>query len=172
VPARKPVPPPAAPSIGNAEARLEQVLGYQLARATIPTTAIFMRAVGEPLGLRPVEYTILALLHEDPGLTPARLARALAVTAPNITAWLSRLEERGLLARSISPTDRRVQVLGLTAAGQRAAREGTRRLVEAEASALAGLSRGECMLLNELLRKVAAVAGLDGAPSAGSGGAS
>lgn len=171
MPARKPVPPPAAPSIGHAEARLEHVLGYQLARATIPTTAIFMRAVGEPLGLRPVEYTILALLHEDPGLTPARLARALAVTAPNITAWLSRLEERGLLARSTSPTDRRVQVLGLTAAGQRAAREGTRRLVDAEASALAGLSRGEFMLLNELLRKVAA-AEAEGAPPAADGGSS
>lgn len=169
MPARKPVPPPAETSIGDADARLEQVLGYQLARATIPTTAIFMQAVGDPLGLRPVEYTILALLRENPSLTPARLARALAVTAPNITAWLSRLEERGLLARSASQTDRREQVLGLTAAGERAAREGTRRLVEAEAAALAGLSRGEFMLLNELLRKVAAVAGGEGAPAANGG---
>lgn len=169
MPSRPPVPPPAATPIGSAEARLEQVLGYQLARATIPTTAIFVRAVGEPLGLRPVEYTILALLHEDPGLTPARLARALSVTAPNITAWLGRLEERGLLARSTSPTDRRVQVLGLTAAGRRAAREGTRRLVDAEATAFAGLSRGEFMLLNELLRKVAAAAGDAAPPTADDG---
>lgn len=151
-----------APKPATALPRLDRILGYQLARATIPTTAIYMRAVGEPLGLRPVEYTILALLHEDPSLTPARLARALAVSAPNITAWLSRLEERGLLGRSTSATDRRMQVLGLTAAGERAAREGTRRLVEAEQQALSVLSPGEYALLNELLRKVAAIAGFDG----------
>lgn len=144
--------------------RIDQILGYQLARASVLTTQVFTRAVGEPLELRPVEYTILALLREDPGLTPARLARTLAVTAPNITAWLGRLEERGLLARSTSATDRRVQVLGLTAAGEQAAREATRRLVEAEAAALAPLTGGEFLLLHELLRKVAAIAGLDGSP--------
>ena len=141
--------------------RIDQILGYQLARAAVLTTQVFVRAVGEPLDLRPVECTILALLREHPSLTPARLARALAVTAPNITAWLGRLEERGLLARSTHPTDRRVQVLGLTADGERVARDATRRLMAAEATALASLSGGEFLLLNELLRKVAAIAGLD-----------
>jgi DNA-binding MarR family transcriptional regulator len=159
--ARKPEPRDAVARRDGA-ARIDQILGYQLARASVLTSNVFMQAVGGPLDLRPVEYTILALLREDPGLTPARLARTLAVTAPNITAWLGRLEERGLLARSTSATDRRVQVLGLTAAGARAAAEATQRLVEAEAAALAPLSGGEFLLLNELLRKVAAIAGFDG----------
>ena len=151
----------AAHPIDAGGAVLTEVLGYQLACASVLTTAVFARAVGGSLDLRPVEYTILALLHENPELTPARLARSLAVTAPNITAWLIRLEQRGLLKRSTSPSDRRVQLLGLTAAGKRAAREGTQRLVDAEAAALASLSRGEFMLLKELLRKVALAAGLD-----------
>jgi len=159
--------PRTAASVEAGGAALIEVLGYQLACASVLTTAVFARAVGEPLDLRPVEYTILALLRENPELTPARLARRLAVTAPNITAWLTRLEQRGLLKRSTSPSDRRVQVLGLTAAGRRAAREGTQRLIDAEAVALASLSRGEFMLLKELLRKVAAVAGLDTAAAAG-----
>jgi DNA-binding MarR family transcriptional regulator len=141
--------------------QLDQVIGYQLARASIVTTGVFARAVGEPLGLRPVEYTILSLIIEQPGMTPARLARRLAVTAPNITAWLAKLEARALVERSTSAQDRRVQLLEVTAEGRRVARAATQRLVNDEAATLQSLSRGERLLLNELLCKVAALAGLD-----------
>jgi DNA-binding MarR family transcriptional regulator len=141
--------------------QLGQVLGYQLARATVLTSDVFARNVGEPLGLRPVEYTILSLIGQVPDMTPARLARLLAVTAPNITAWLAKLESRGLMARSTSTEDRRVQLLELTAEGRRMARTATQRLVQMEAAALQSLSHGERLLLNELLCKVAALAGLD-----------
>jgi DNA-binding MarR family transcriptional regulator len=152
----------AAASLDVVAPHLDQVLGYQLARASILTSGVFSRAVGEPLGLRPVEYTILSLIGEQPGMTPARLARLLAVTAPNITAWLAKLEGRALVERSTSAQDRRVQLLELTAEGRRVARAATQRLVDNEAAALQSLSRGERLLLNELLCKVAALAGLDG----------
>lgn len=138
-----------------AHPRLDDVFGYLLARASIRTDAVFFRVAGEPLELRPVEYTILSLIKENEGLSAARLAESLAVTAPNITAWLSRLEGRGLLDRVASATDRRAQVLSLTASGDQVAGEATRRLVEAEQAALGHLSRGERLLLQELLQKVA-----------------
>jgi hypothetical protein len=53
--------------------KLDQVIGYHLARASILTTAVFDRAVGQPLALRKVEYTLLALIG-DGGATPAGLA--------------------------------------------------------------------------------------------------
>ncbi|NJK46180.1 MAG: hypothetical protein HC933_19700 [Pleurocapsa sp. SU_196_0] len=80
----------ANPPLDIVAPHLNQVLGYQLARASILTSGVFSRAVGEPLGLRPVEYTILSLIGEQPGMTAARLARLLSVTAPNITAWLTK----------------------------------------------------------------------------------
>jgi DNA-binding MarR family transcriptional regulator len=141
--------------------QLGQVLGYQFARASVLTSSVFTRHVGEPLGLRPVEYTILSLIGETADMTPARLARRLAVTAPNITAWLAKLESRGLVARSTSAQDRRVQLLELTSEGRRMARTATQRLVDHEAAAMKSLTRGERLLLNELLCKVAALAGLD-----------
>lgn len=155
--------PPPATAAGEpapASPLLADVLGYQLAMARVTTSAVFRQAVGDPLQLRPVEYTILALIHEQPGMAPARLAGALAVTAPNITAWLIRLEARGLVVRSPSDTDRRVQLLRLTAEGDRLCRESTRRLVEGERSRLSALSQGEYTLLSELLRKVAAARAL------------
>jgi DNA-binding MarR family transcriptional regulator len=161
----------APPPLDVVAPHLDQVLGYQLARASVLTSGVFSRAVGEPLGLRPVEYTILSLIGEQPGMTPARLARLLAVTAPNITAWLTKLEARALVERSTSAQDRRVQLLQLTAEGRRVARSATQRLVDNEAAALQTLSRGERLLLNELLCKVAALAGLESETGATDGDA-
>jgi DNA-binding MarR family transcriptional regulator len=144
------------PNADPVDVRLDRVLGYQLAFASLTTDAVFARVVGAPLQLRPVEYTVLALIREHPGVSPGQLADALAVTPPNITAWLGRLETRGFLDRSTSPTDRRAWVLRLTPAGERASADATRRLVAAEHEALAGLSPGELAMLGELLRKVAA----------------
>ncbi len=101
------------------EVRLQRVLGYQLAQAALVTDAIFRDQVGGPLELGPVEYTVLTLIAENPGGSLARLARALSVTPPHITALVDRLEARGLVARNASDADRRAQVLSVTRAVRR-----------------------------------------------------
>lgn len=136
------------------EARLQMVLGYQLAQASIATDALFRAKVGEPMELRPVEYTVLTLIAENPGGSPARLARALAVTAPNITAIMDRLVVRGLVQRKASSEDRRAQILTVTAKGAELVRRATESIVSAERAALA-LTAGEQAILAELLHKVA-----------------
>ncbi|MBI5279091.1 MAG: MarR family transcriptional regulator [Burkholderiales bacterium] len=136
------------------EARLQQVLGYQLVQAEIVTRGLYEREVGEPLKLRPVEYTVLTLISENPGGSLARLARALAVTAPNITVIVDRLEARGLIARTHSEQDRRTQVLHTTRAGAELVREATERIIAAEKAELP-VTQGERAMLVELLHKVA-----------------
>ncbi|MBT2321418.1 MarR family transcriptional regulator [Variovorax paradoxus] len=136
------------------EASLRRVLGYQLAQASIVTDSIFDAEVASPLQLRPVEYTVLTLIAENPGGSPARLARALAVTAPNITALLDRLEARELIERKASDNDRRSQVLAVTRKGAELARKATNRILAAEHAALP-LTPGEQAILTELLHKVA-----------------
>src|SRR6476661_3598636 len=136
------------------EARLQSVLGYQLAQATIVTNGVFTAHAGKPFGLRPVEYTVLTLIAENPGGSLARLARALAVTAPNITVMVDRLEARGLVAREQSIEDRRAQVLHTTSEGAELVRSSTEKIIAAERSLL-HLTPGERSLLLELLHKVA-----------------
>jgi DNA-binding MarR family transcriptional regulator len=136
------------------EAQLQRVLGYQLAQAAIVTDALYARHVGEPFGLRPVEYTVLTLIAENPGGSLAQLARALAVTAPNITTMVDRLESRGLIARQQSASDRRAQVLHTTAKGATLVRKTTQLIIDAEKAALS-LTPGEQAMLVELLHKVA-----------------
>lgn len=137
------------------EAKLHHVLGYQLAQASISTASVFTQLVGEPFGLRPVEFTVLSLINENPGSSLARLAQALAVTAPNITMWIDRLEERGLVQRGRSETDRRAQHLDVTPEGRQLVTKATQQLHDGERELLAHLSDGERTILIELLHKVA-----------------
>ena len=136
------------------EVRLQRVLGYQLAQAALVTDAIFREQVGRPLEIGAVEYTVLTLIAENPGGSLARLARALSVTPPHITALVDRLESRGLVARNASDADRRAQVLSVTRTGAALVRKATSLILAAENAALP-LTSGEQAILAELLHKVA-----------------
>ena len=148
-------PPSPSPAAGAAvSAGLASVLGYQLAQAAVAANAVFMRQVGDVLGLRPVEYTILALVHENPGLSAARLAQMLSVSPPNITVWIDRLAGRGWVQREPSATDRRERLLHATAEGAGLAALATERLLAGERQAFAHLSAGERAIVGELLHKL------------------
>jgi len=156
---------------GLEEARLHVVLGYQLAQATIVTNQIYRAQVGEPFELRPVEYTVLTLIDENPGGSLSRLARALAVKAPNITVMVDRLEARGLIRRGQSDEDRRTQVLHTTRKGAELVKRATEAIISAEKERLQ-LTPGEYAMLVELLHKVACArtaGGKAAAPPAGGG---
>lgn len=148
-------PEPLTPAGDLAEARLGGLIGYQLAQATVAGHRVFREQVGERLDLRPVEYTLLALIAANPGCSSSALVQALAVTAPNITMWIDRLAERGWVRRRQSSTDRRRQELHLSAAGARVEAEATGRLIEGERIAFDGLSGAERAMLLELLHKLA-----------------
>ena len=97
---------------------------------------------------------MLQLIFENPACSSVRLAKALAVTKPNITMWVERLVVRGLVQRTPSATDKRSQELRATKAGAALVTRATKSLEVGEAAALAHLSPGERSILAELLQKV------------------
>jgi DNA-binding MarR family transcriptional regulator len=132
------------------------LIGYQLAQAAIVTNQVFDDQVGHARGgLRRVEFTILALVQANRDVTARQLARALAVTPPNIAIWLDKLESRGLVARERSVSDARMQHVRLTARGTALVERAVQALLEGERVALDGLSGAERAMLVELLHKVA-----------------
>lgn len=137
------------------EASLHGLVGYQLAQAAITTTAVFEQLANEVQSVRPVEFTLLCLIAENPMVSSARLAKALAVTKPNITMWVDRLESRGLVARRQSDTDKRSIELKVTRAGSKLAKTVRQGLLHREAMALRTLSAAEKGILLELLHRVA-----------------
>ena len=140
---------------GLGEQRLHQILGYQLAQAAIVTYGVFEEMVGAPLKLRPVEYTVMMLVKENAGVSPAQLSKALAVTRPNISVWIDKLEARGLVRREKNATDRRGQLLRITEKGAALAAKATRLLIEGERKAFSTVTAVEQMMMTELLHKLA-----------------
>ena len=138
-----------------AEGAVHAIVGYQLAQASIVTDQVYEDRVGRDGGLRRVEFTILALVQANPGVTARSLARALAVTPPNIAIWIDRLESRALVERERSDRDGRVQHIRLTKAGTALVQQCTQRLLDGEQAALSTLSAAERAMLVELLHKLA-----------------
>ena len=137
---------------------LQHLLGYQIARADVPTRRAFAEHIGRPLELSPVEFSSLVLLAFNPGTTPKQLAEALAMVAPAVTVLLDRLEKRGLIERARSDSDRRAQIVSLTAAGQALALKAHALSMDMERDVLGALSAAERAILIELLQKVARAA--------------
>ena len=156
---RKTTPPAAedrTPLTRLREGGAHAIVGYQLAQAAIVTNQVFDERVGHARGgLRRVEFTILALVQVNRDVTARQLARALAVTPPNIAIWLDKLESRGLVARERSANDARMQHVRLTPRGTALVERSVQALLEGERMALDGLSAAERAMLVELLHKVA-----------------
>lgn len=134
---------------------LADVVGYHLAQAAVVTYDLFERHVGQPFGLRKVEYSLLMLLLANGPLVPKRLARTLTLSNPNLTLLLDRLQERGLIRRERNERDRRSQNIVLTDAGLALARDAAAAALPMERELLDRLSAAERAMLIELLRKAA-----------------
>ncbi len=134
---------------------LSGILGYHIAQAAVTTVAAFERHVGRPFQLRKVEYSLLMLLHANGPLSPKQLAATLALTAPNLTLLLSRLQQRGLVDRERNPADGRSQHIVLTDKGRRLASDSARAAPSMEQDLLQRLSPAEHAMLIELLGRLA-----------------
>jgi DNA-binding MarR family transcriptional regulator len=137
------------------EGALATVIGYQITLANLATRKLFMRHVGEPMKLKPVDYTILMLLLANDDVTQKRLCETLNLSAPNLTILLDALQERDLVMRVRSETDRRSQRLHLTRKGEALARKARDVSATMEQDLQRQLSVAERAMLIELLQKVA-----------------
>lgn len=152
--------PPLAEARSTPAARLDEgaltgVLGYQLAQVSVVTNVVFETQVAAVHQLRQLEYTALALVRHNEGLTATQLATALAVSAPHMTACIDRLMRRGFVDREPHASDRRALRIRTTAAGREVVDEATARICEAETQAVSRLSVAERLMLLELLHKAA-----------------
>ena len=103
--------------------------------------------------LTPVQYVALAVLRQHPGIDQATLASLIAYDRTTIGGVVDRLVHKGLVARAVSPKDRRAHVLHLTEAGGLTL-EGIQPAVEAaQREMVAGLEPAEVTEFIRLFRK-------------------
>ncbi len=105
-------------------------------------------------GLRPASFSVLSLVHHEPGLNSRQVSRALGVHPPNLVSIIATLEARGLIERRPDPADARSLGLHPTSEGSRLAARLERQLTRAEIEATAMLSDTERETLLALLGRI------------------
>lgn len=94
-----------------------EIIGYRLRRAQLGVFQRFLSAF-EALDLRPAEYSVLALIGDNPGRKQTEIAQVLGIKRANFVALVNGLEQRGLTERRSARDDKRANALHLTPAGE------------------------------------------------------
>lgn len=95
---------------------LPGLIGYVIRRVQLLVFHDFISAMARHR-IRPAQYSALTVIALNPGVTQARLSRALGIKRANMVAMIDELERRRLARRVASPHDRRTQALQLTPQG-------------------------------------------------------
>jgi DNA-binding MarR family transcriptional regulator len=132
---------------------LESLLGYNARRASLTILSVVFERMAS-LGLRPVEFSMLSLIHHNPGVTSRRLSEALAIQPPNLVGKVANMLEKGWITRQVDSQDKRALVLSLTKEGQALIEKAEALVSELETAASVQLSLEERTALIGLLKKV------------------
>ena len=99
-------------------APLQDLIGYALRRAQGTVYADLNDALAR-ISLRPLQYTLLLMVAENPGASQSGVCEALGIQKANCVPTMSELERRGLIIRRKSASDARSYELHVTNKGKR-----------------------------------------------------
>lgn len=124
-----------------------------LRRAHQLATAIALEQLAE-FNLTPIQFGLLIVLNERPGIDAKTLCNLLALDRASLTGVLDRMEAGGLVTREMDPNDRRARVLNLTPLGREVFRQSSRKGVGTQLSILEPLTTEERASFMALLAKL------------------
>jgi len=123
--------------------------GHLIRRAHQIAVSVFLDALGGEA--TPVQYAVLELLREKPGIDQATLAQEAALDTSTTADLAARLESKGWIARHVLARGRRS--LALTPEGERLLASVAPAIRKLNRTLLAGLSTAERDEFMRLLRK-------------------
>jgi DNA-binding MarR family transcriptional regulator len=121
------------------------------------TASHVQRLVGDGFSsvqARGYHYRLLATLEQFGPASQADLGRRSGIHLSDMVAAINELADRNLVERAPDPSDRRRNIITLTAAGKRQLRRLEKRLAETQDELLAPLSPEERQRLTELLSRL------------------
>ena len=132
---------------------LNHLPGHAIRRLHQISVGIFHQEV-EKLNLTPLQYAALMAVRQQPGIDQRTLARLIALDTSTTAGVVDRLEARGLLARQLSPQDRRVRLLQITEAGVQLLDEAEPAVAHVQAMILAPLTPAQQRTFMRLLQRL------------------
>lgn len=113
-----------------------------------------MRARMSRYGMTPAQTHVLLYLAEHGPTVQSAVAEGMRVKAPTVNGIIDRMEEKGLLVRTVDEKDARRRRVHLTEKGEGFTSEFKRCFDEAEESIVRGFSPQERELLRTLLCRI------------------
>ena len=132
---------------------LQTLLGYNARRVSLQVIELFNDRMAA-YDLSPVDFSMLSLVHHNPGITSRQLCNALNLLPPNLVGKISLMEKRDLLQRKPHPDDGRAIGLHVTAAGSQMMQQAENTATELELEVTSKLTAAEVKTLLRLLQKV------------------
>lgn len=132
---------------------LQTLLGYNARRAALTIIEGFLERMAE-FGLRPVDFSVMSVIHHNPGVTSRQLCAALNLLPPNLVGLIQSLEARGLIHRLPHPTDGRAMGLHPTPQGQALMVQAEQAASDLEVERSARLTPAQRKTLLDLLQKI------------------
>lgn len=105
--------------------------------------------------LTKTQYAVLNAIRANPGIEQAQLGHRAAIDKATLASLLLRMEQRGLIRRSVDECDRRRRLLQLSDAGEAELRAVTPVANSVDIELLERLAPGERTELRRLLGKLA-----------------
>ena len=127
--------------------------GHLIRRLQQISVALFLEETGS-LGLTTVQYAALNMIREMPDIDQVRLSNMIAMDKTTIVKVIDRLEEKGLITRTRSPTDRRINHLNVTPRGHEVLKQIQPMLDRSDGRILAPLGRADQRKFMEMLTQL------------------
>jgi DNA-binding MarR family transcriptional regulator len=132
---------------------LQSLLGYNARRAALSIIGVFLERLAV-YGLKPVDFSVMSVIHHNPGVTSRQLCASLNILPPNLVGLIQSLESRGLIDRKPHPTDGRAVGLHPTDKGVTLMQQAEVTAFELEIDASSKLTAKQRQTLVQLLQKI------------------
>lgn len=125
--------------------------GHLIRRAQQIAVSLFHSTIGN--GVTPIQYCVLRILQEHPGIDQVTLAKFCALDTSTAADLAVRLEERGLVRRMTATKSKRFRLLHLTPRGTALLKKLIPRSAVLASRLLQALNREEQKVFMQLLKK-------------------
>ncbi len=125
--------------------------GHLIRRAQQIAVSLFHSTMGN--GVTPIQYCVLRVLQEHPGIDQVTLAKFCALDTSTAADLAVRLEERGLVRRMMATRSKRFRLLHLTPKGTSLLKKLVPRSAVLASRLVQALNKEEQKIFMQLLRK-------------------
>lgn len=130
---------------------LDRIVGFHVRKATLRAQSSFSTAAGKKLMTG--QYSVMAIIHENPGRTQSAIAEAAGLDRSSLVPVLNKFEKLGLIRREPVAGDRRAYAVSLTEKGEQELAALEEKVKSIEARVIDGLGAENHARLIELLKK-------------------